>query len=212
MVWFLRAPDIRFIRSIFIKTIAALIFLMYFEGCITWTKSDDSPVSDKKNYSYKIITDRNLEWSDFTGTADYTQTYTAAIYWKVFYSCDSVYTYGLPGEDGEGYVEPNLKVWYAIDERSWVKPRYKNDDVLKHEQGHLNIAKLCATEFKKSVGYMKPISRFNWKNRIDSAFYSVLKKCNTIQDMYDGETNHGLNAKRQEVWDKKIVELITKLK
>ena len=186
-------------------TFIQLVLLLSSCGTITLTNRSSDQPADNKIYTYKIITDRKLEWTDFTGAPDYSASWTAAIYWKIFYTTDSSYTYALPGEDDEGYVEPNLKVWYAIDERSWVKPRYKNDEVLNHEQGHLNIAQLCAVEFKKTVGLMKPIQSFNWKTKLDSTFYSILGKCKQIQNMYDVETNHGLNQKNRLCGTKKLL-------
>jgi hypothetical protein len=199
---------------VFNNKIAFVQLMLLLSGCIAITRTNGTlnQTVDNKTYSYKIINDRKLEWTDFTGRPDYTATWASVIYWKVFYTTDSVYTYALPGEDGEGYVEPNLKVWYAIDERSWVKPKYKNDNILNHEQGHLNIAQMCALDFQKTVKLMKPIARFNWKHKIDSTYASILGKCHQIQNMYDVETNHGLNEKKQAIWDKKINELIDKLK
>lgn len=194
--------------------IAFVQFVLVLSGCGTMalTNSSSSHPIGKTTYTYKIITDRKLEWTDFTGKPDYSASWASAIYWRVFYTTDSTYTYGLPGEEGEAYIEPNLKVWYAIDERSWVKPRHKTDVILNHEQGHLNIAQMCALDFQKTVKLMKPIKRFNWKWKIDSTYYSILGKCQQVQNMYDVETDHGLNQKKQLVWDKKIVELINKLR
>lgn len=158
------------------------------------------------------MNDKKLEWSDFPGKPDHSKDWTAGIILKIFYTTDSSYNYALPGEEGEGYTEPNLKVYYAIDERSWVKNRHKNEAVLNHEEGHLNIAKMCALDFQKTVQLMKPIKRFNCKGRLDSIQSMINVKSTQIQNMYDIETNHGLDEKKQQLWDKKIAELINDLK
>lgn len=196
------------------KIIIPIIFISFLFGCgsITWTNGYTLTRAEEKAYSYKIMNNKKLEWSDFTGKPDHTKSWTAAsIYLKIFYTTDSSYNYALPGEDGEGYTEPNLKVYYAMDERSWVKNRYKNDAVLNHEEGHLNIAKMCALDFQKTVQLMKPIRRFNCKGRLDSIQSMINGKSRQIQDMYDVETNHGLNKEKQQLWDEKIAELINKL-
>jgi hypothetical protein len=58
---------------------------------------------------------------------------------------------------------------------------------------------------------MKPIRRFNCKGRLDSIQSMINGKSRQIQDMYDVETNHGLNKEKQQLWDEKIAELINKL-
>jgi hypothetical protein len=181
------------------------------QSCMTWSTNAPPPQQNSQKYSYKIITDRKLEWSDFTGNPDYATTWAAFIYWKVFYTTDSIYTYGLPGDDGEAYVEPNIKVWYAISNRSWVKPIFKNDEALKHEQGHFDIAKLCALEFQNTVALMKPINRFNWKHGVDSALHSIFERYRQVEKIYDLETNHSLDVKAQADWEKKLAERITKM-
>jgi hypothetical protein len=181
-----------------------LVLCLYGCGVITWTNGYSLTRAEKNAFSYKIMNNQKLGWTHFTGPPDHSAPWAAAIYWRIFYTTDSSYNYSLAGEDGEGYTEPNLKVYYAIGEQSRVKPRLKNDNVLNHEEGHLDIAKMCALDFQKTVQLLKPIRQFNCRGKLDSVHNVIIGKCNHIQNMYDVETNHGLNEKNKRCGTKKL--------
>lgn len=89
---------------------------------------------------------------------------------------------------------------------SWVV-EYKNTErLLKHEQGHFDIAEIFARKLRKRLGEIKqPCS--NMDNT--ELLIQKLTKNNKIrllseQDDYDRETRHGSRKNRQKKWQEKI--------
>ncbi len=141
------------------------------------------------------IEGRNLEWSDFVGKPDKNLSYDAYTKWEVFY------TYNAPVFDGDT-AKITFKVWRTLSKESWVKKKIRanKSELLKHEQGHYNIAKLCEEELRKAFEnhtYLRPDYRY----KIDSIYAEVLHKYLQLEKRYDFETDHMYNRKVQEKWN-----------
>jgi hypothetical protein len=93
--------------------------------------------------------------------------------------------------------------------KSWVKSwvfglnQAEQDDLLKHEQGHYSITALVARDFFEDLMVVQAtffpsaaaaLSEFN---RVKASSFD---KVQTIQNLYDQETNHGQNADPQAQW------------
>lgn len=108
-------------------------------------------------------------------------------------------------------VEIKLKNNVSIDKaKSWVKwDKIKDSDaskrLLHHEQGHVNIQYILLNEAEAQLqnrSYSPKTFRQDIANKAKeiSAFFDDL------QNRYDEETEHGLNRKAQQEWDKYIEE------
>ena len=192
------------IRSLGFKGRFLLCFILVFIGCSKWNNRDVSKYYYSAPYNYTIIPERKLKWDDFKGKQVEGSSRTAKLYWKFYYTYDSAQFYG------EGLIEPNLKVFCAIYDISWVKEDYKTPELLNHEQGHFDIVKFHANEFKNKTELIKPLSRFNWKFRVDSVYNAIFTKCCVMNDKYEKQTDYGHDKKRQLIWDKKISGFLKK--
>lgn len=138
--------------------------------------------------------ERPLAWSDFTGTPVDNDQYLAFTNWKIEY----VYS-GIGLEDDSVYID-GLKVTLKfVGEKSWVKEGKGTDDLLKHEQGHFDIGRLCQLEM---LAYVKTTTfdKYEFKTQLKEIFKNSFEKYRALGKKYDEETNHGINKEKQEEW------------
>lgn len=107
---------------------------------------------------------------------------------------------------GFSYNVANGKATYKIDcrfekKRSWGL--VKNDWILKHEQGHFDIAEIFARKLNKSVSEYQ-FNRASFKKDLDGIYKSVVDEKENFQQQYDDETDYSRNKTKQEEWLKKI--------
>jgi hypothetical protein len=85
--------------------------------------------------------------------------------------------------------------------RSWGL--VKNDWILKHEQGHFDIAEIFARKLKRSVESYR-FNRNTFQKDLDIIYDEIVKAKEKFQQMYDDETNYSRDKEKQEEWLKKI--------
>ena len=107
---------------------------------------------------------------------------------------------------GFQYNVVNGKVTYKIDcrfekNKSWGL--VKNAWILKHEQGHFDIAEIFARKLNKSVGEYQ-FNKISFKQDLDSIYKSVVDEKEKFQQQYDEETDFSRKKTKQEEWLKKI--------
>ena len=86
---------------------------------------------------------------------------------------------------------------------AWVKCEGRNDYALGHEQRHFDIAKIVARHFQQALMTMK-IPADNYDGYINVQYLDSYREMNQLQDQYDNETSHGMNAAAQERWNGRI--------
>lgn len=99
--------------------------------------------------------------------------------------------------------ELKYKVVAVMDkDQSWIKPEFKRDHILKHEQGHFDIAHIYARKLDASL----KTKRYTSKDiKALSALYDRhLEEMNELQIRYDRETSGGWNALAQSKWRRYI--------
>jgi hypothetical protein len=146
------------------------------------------PASDENLIEWNAS--RKLSWSDFKGTPNPASTNAALT--------NSSITVEF------GYNEKGLT--HSIKCRfnkslSWV--RVKNDYILKHEQGHFDIAEIHARLLHRALLEYS----FNSKSvsdDINKIYSATMEKHVQMQKLYDLETNHSLDSAQQRSWNNKI--------
>ena len=138
---------------------------------------------------------KTLTWDDFKGTPPAENDYTAYTYWDVFY------TYSV--DLSQDTVACRFEVWRCFDhEKSWVR-KGRNDDysrLLKHEQGHYDIAQIFVKELHKTFA-STTYSAKNYDQEIQTIFGTLLQKYRTIEKRYDRETEHYAHRENQNAWN-----------
>src|SRR4030095_8264443 len=107
---------------------------------------------------------------------------------------------------GFSYNVANGKITYKIDcqfekNKSWGL--VKNDWILKHEQGHFDIAEIFARKLNKDVGEYQ-FNKASFQKDLDAIYKSVVDAKEKFQQQYDDETDYSRNKPKQEEWFKKI--------
>ncbi len=148
----------------------------------------------------KTIPGDTLKWEYFTGKPDSNSNYWAETNWNVYYKY-KIRSFHMDT------VTVDLNIWHVLKENSWVLEDKETEQLLHHEQGHFNLAIACEAEFKKAVD-TTILRIYNYKQKIDSVFNTVLKNITQLNAQYDKETNHMYNIEQQKQWDEKIHMLI----
>jgi hypothetical protein len=91
-------------------------------------------------------------------------------------------------------------------ENSYFKSDSLNEELLNHEQMHFNITEYYARQVRKAVFY------WPGPGDIESFTYhcqdSLIPLMDSVNHLYDLETNHGLNKLIQLKWSRKIDSLL----
>ncbi|MES2775166.1 MAG: DUF922 domain-containing protein [Bacteroidota bacterium] len=149
----------------------------------------------------KIIPDRKLTWEDYRGEIENNTDFWAKTHWAVTYKYSSKFS---SRSDTAKLV---FDVVLTLKPISWVRPEKKSARLLKHEQVHFDLAKICAAEFKKKAA-SSTFFKHNYRLRVDAVFKEILNKYKAMQELYDRETNHMMNKGEQERWEKKIAAML----
>jgi len=83
--------------------------------------------------------------------------------------------------------------------------------VLKHEQIHFDIAELHARRLRKRIDEVDFKKIKSVQNEINKLHDKTVKEYGKEQEEYDKDTEHGLNAAKQKVWNEKIQAAIKEL-
>lgn len=138
---------------------------------------------------------RLLVWSDFTGTPDETANYFASTYWSLNYKYSGVKM------DTDTVSLKGLELTLQFDgTRSWLKEGKGTEDLLKHEQGHFDIGRLCQLEILATVKTTL-FTKTEFKTQLKTIFNNTLDKYKKLGRKYDEETNHSINKEKQEEWN-----------
>ena len=107
---------------------------------------------------------------------------------------------------GFSYNVKNGSVSYLIDcrfekNKSWGL--VKNDWILKHEQGHFDIAEIFARKLYKAINEYQ-FNKMSFQKDLDAIYRSIVSEKEKFQQQYDDETDYSRNKPNQEDWFKKI--------
>jgi hypothetical protein len=96
------------------------------------------------------------------------------------------------------------------ESESWVVGSQKSDALLAHEQGHYDIAGLFYRDLMTVLQGLRENSGYDLGSEVNRLMQEYDKLADDMSDKYDSslETNHGLNAVRQQAWEKQIQDCI----
>jgi hypothetical protein len=160
--------------------------------------------SDTLGEPEKKIENRKLTIEDFKGAVDTTSEYEAFTWWYVYYEYEIASTEG-------NKVNLTFTVWNFLGDESWFKKDTLGyeAELLDHEQGHYNFSTLLACDVKEAFeGHS--YSKDTYREDVDSIFNYHFDKYVKLDDLYDEETEHMLNDKKQGEWNLYIAEELLK--
>lgn len=140
---------------------------------------------------------KKLKQSDFKATNKSVNGFAVATTASAF---------GFQITDRNGEISGSIYVQFYCDS-SWWNPDYKYDDnrheILVHEQLHFDICELYGRKLYKEILLLKNKGRLNDKS-VSRLSTKLDLEYSRYQDEYDRETNHSINTKAQEKWNKKV--------
>jgi hypothetical protein len=141
---------------------------------------------------------RQLTASDFRGTPRTTAENAVA-----YTNCSIDFKYHVHGEDNLYKLAFDVQV-VLEKEKSWIDRRRITSqrmltEVLKHEQGHYNIAVMEQQE----ILWIAARTRFdaNYKVEASNLFNKIHAKYEQLNASYDEDTQHMLDGTQQHSWD-----------
>lgn len=149
-----------------------------------------------------------LEWGDFMGTPNATSPHDAETVTVLSSEWE-----GEPTEDGKVNVTSVSATASFNKTASWVKENKNTTELLKHEQGHFDLAEIHAREKQKDME--KLVGKiFDSEDDVNEEIHKICKKVQKKLDdwneMYDKQTDHGKDEKKQQQWEEKIKKMLEK--
>jgi|SRR5258706_6508094 len=140
---------------------------------------------------------RLLTWTDYKGHPDPRSDAAASTttYLGIEYRMD---------EKGFSY---SIQCRFSLT-KSWGKSR--TDFILKHEQGHFDIAEIFARKLNRRMSEYQ-FNKATYKTDLKSIYDGITKEKEAFQDLYDTETDHSRKKEQQLEWLKKIENMLREL-
>ena len=144
-----------------------------------------------------VETDRALVWSDFKGSPNNNVGYKAMTYYDINIDYNNIH-----------YAGDTVRFNYTLvvsfnPKKSWVKKGFENDELLRHEQVHFDIGKICAKEIAERMDKEVFLKR-DYRYKTNLIFQEVMNKYADVQRRYDTETNHSIVKPEQEKWNEQV--------
>jgi hypothetical protein len=134
---------------------------------------------------------------DFTGSAPGGDNFLA------YTNCNVNYSYQVKKFNGRYLVDFNVQL-LLNNHLSWIKFNEISNrelllQILKHEQGHYNIAYLMKCELYNTLSRHRYSA--NYQEEIVVIFKQVESKYHRMNESYENQTQHMSNQQKQEEWD-----------
>jgi hypothetical protein len=134
---------------------------------------------------------RPLQWTDYKGSPS--SSYHAYTHSNIGYSYSSK------------IYRDRTELKFVVENKfnpsnSWVRQSKRTASLLKHERLHFDISELHARKLRKRFAAHKFGS--NYQTEINFIFNAVSRENLRMQQLYDRQSNHSMNAKEQARWER----------
>lgn len=138
---------------------------------------------------------RMLDWEDYRVKTSFSANETAV--------ARSAWDYDTPWYTKGAMLYININTVF-VKNASWVKKGNESEYLLRHEQGHYDIAEVNARKYRKAIKEFT-FKRATIKNDLDSLHQYYYSLCLKEQEQYDLDTKHSENKEVQEQWTSQII-------
>ncbi|MEI7670363.1 MAG: DUF922 domain-containing protein [Pseudomonadota bacterium] len=83
--------------------------------------------------------------------------------------------------------------------------------LLNHERLHFDITELFARKFSQQLSEKDFDDEKNMSAAIQKIYNSIIEELNKTEDLYDKETEHGINKAKQKQWSDSIQSQLKEL-
>jgi hypothetical protein len=141
---------------------------------------------------------RPVRWADFRDKPNSGSRFNAVIF-------TSLALEGSPFvSDGTIIMPLEVKV-YMLPSSSWVKSQ--SDYSLNHEQRHFDVTRIVGNRLKSTLLGLD-VNPDNYDALVNDAFFDAFREMNRLQEIYDSQTQHGLDKAAQAHWNEMIDEAL----
>lgn len=170
---------------------AVLLILM-----LSSFKSDVRDLAQTRDDGYIHWEDRKLKWSDFQGDVPVDSEFDALTH--------SIINLEFQGEGI--LLEFNVETLFD-PKKSW-KRNGVDQYILEHEQIHFDITEYHSRLLRKKLKTHKYKSFDSIESDVKQMFKEASEDANEMQLLYDEQTHHSINRKKQAKWKKKMKKLL----
>ena len=148
---------------------------------------------------------RKLGWEDFQGKP------SVEIPFHANTNSGIAYSWGMKGSANRLELTYTVETFFYTDQ-SWVRPDFKNDFLLKHEQLHFDISELYARKLRVLLSQVDG-SKLNKDSskQLNKLYETIAAERSAMQEQFDKETNHSSNKEVELKWQLKVEEELKKL-
>lgn len=142
---------------------------------------------------------KKLSWADFRGVPDRSVDAAATTVSSLSYTFN-------------GYLEGDRLVYeYEVKAlffpgKSWVRDDLKDEELLLHEQLHFDITAWYASKLKRAFDTIAP--SLDPEPSVQAIYEQVQIELDSVQALYDKETNYSLDLKEQLLWESRIKQYL----
>ena len=180
-----------------------LLIILVFLSISSFQHPDKNQAEYRTTDAEMIIDwdpDVRLKWSDFKAKEKTTPGFAIA-----------ASTCGFGYEGTQRGREISVRIYVRFYKReSWYNDRYELKEVLEHEQLHFDICEVYGREFYKGIVELRQKNKLT-QQRLEKLYYSLTKKYEETQDLYDAETDHSTNGNKQREWNLAIKNKLQEL-
>ncbi|MDF2189197.1 DUF922 domain-containing protein [Paraflavitalea sp. CAU 1676] len=117
--------------------------------------------------------------------------------------------YATNYENGEMKLQVIVSAYFDRS-RSWFGKRHRtNERILTHEQIHFDITALKVCELADTLKLLQ-LTRENHQEKLEQVHAQKQRELETLQRLYDTETNHGTLPAVQDHWNRWVKEMLEK--
>jgi hypothetical protein len=115
----------------------------------------------------------------------------------------------LHSEDKEGTLMFYVEAIFSKSKSFFMKE--ESLYTLKHEQLHFDITELHARKLRQKIIQRDFKKTSKVRETIQKMYDKAFEDCQREQSNYDRDTEHGINAAKQQVWSEKITQQLLEL-
>lgn len=163
------------------------VVLLLLLDFIAFGQTSETNIENNSKTHIQWQANRKLTWDDFRGQPTISNEKVAAM-------TSTEFIVQTKTNNRTSRVEVQIENVFVRDE-SWVRNDKKDvPGLLAHEQGHFDLGEVHARQLRKKITYDSNIKG------VENLIREAYELSNRSQDLYDHETNHGIDKSKQKEW------------
>lgn len=153
--------------------------------------------SSKKKHEIVFRKGTQLSLGDFQGAYEEGVDAVAMAYSGV------TVNYNAMTKNGHVFLE--IRMYASFDKtKSWCLAKSRNERTLAHEQRHFDITA------KNACALFRALKSYHFTRNFEQEIFGLQEKYRKMneeeQDVYDSESNHGINKEKQAEWNENVLK------